>query len=794
MFTDVKADNIYIMNAPGYNTAQPDLIIAMESLGHTVTVNSTDFSTLPPAFTSACLDPGNGYHWLCFFGDFDFSFLSPGVSNFIADGGKVYYNYEVSCCTTSSSGAAAMVSAVTGLPVTPSAVEYVGLTGGGGAGWQSEIPGCFTITGNAFKPLDGLPLANQLVATLVPPGSSPDLSSGSNFGFFFTGNDIPGNTLNGSLTGMGDINMWYDGAEPNAAPINLDLVAYFFPNGSTICHLATAGCATQCPFENVLGPNASICENADLTLDATSASAAGYLWYDNSTNPTKLINQPGIYWVEVTDGTETCRDSIEVTELIVVVDAGQDEITCPGFSVALLASGADTYFWQPAATLNFSDIPNPQASPIATTTYTVTGTVDGCTDTDQVIISIDPIDVTYNVVLTPQVCVTNGSLMIENVSGSSANYILEINNAVVNADEVYSLIAGLYQLQITDDNGCQANEDITLPLNNGNISWTSSLLNPRCTRPGSIVLDNIQGGTEPYEYKLNNNLQPDPNFENLSFGDFTVKITDQNGCSTTMNYTLEDLPNGIVSTVHTIDGICETPGRLTHVDIVNALSPVYLELDNLQYFNNDIAIDTTEHVLLVRDADGCEFTNTFQIANHNPTQAIFTADPYLAKAPVDVTFTNASLNASSYLWDFGNGKFSENVNDEMRYLEPGDYNVVLTAFDDVNGCSDTMLFIIYVRPPNSIYVPNTFTPDNDGINDVFMIKGENIALENFSFTVFNRWGDAVWTSVDPTEVWTGSFQGGNYFIPDGVYPFVLKYQYTDTSDRQTMSGHVQIIR
>ena len=105
-----------------------------------------------------------------------------------------------------------------------------------------------------------------------------------------------------------------------------------------------------------------------------------------------------------------------------------------------------------------------------------------------------------------------------------------------------------------------------------------------------------------------------------------------------------------------------------------------------------------------------------------------------------------------------------------------------------------MLFIIYVGAPNTIYVPNTFTPDNDGINDVFMIKGQNIALDNFSFSVFNRWGDPVWTSVDPSDVWTGSYQGGGYYLPDGVYPFLLKYQYTDSSERLSMSGHVQIIR
>jgi gliding motility-associated-like protein len=795
--SEMKADNIYIMNAPGYNTAQPDLIAAMQSLGHTVTINSTDFATLPPGFTSYCINPNTGYHWLCFFGELDFSYLAPEVSVFIANGGKVYYNYEVSCCTQSSQGAASMVAAVTGLPVTPSAVDYVAISGGGTYGWEAVIPGCFTIYGNAFKPLDGLPLANQLVATGIGPGAAPDLSSGSNFGFFFTGDDIPGNTLNGSLTGMGDINMWYGAAEPTAfppAPIAIDLVAYFFPNETTTCHLATSGCASACPFTTVLGPDDTICEDEPLTLDATSPTATEYLWFDNTTAATKQINQPGIYWVEVTDGTETCRDSIEITEIVVVVDAGLDVVLCPGSSTSLLATGATTYSWLPGGSLNNASIPNPEASPIITTTYTVTGTMDGCTDTDDVIVTIDPIDVDYDVSLTPEVCETPGTFMIENVSGSSPFYVIELNGAAINENEVYDVPAGNYELIISDENSCQAIEDIVVSSNDPLISWTSTSSNPRCDTEGEIIVENVQGGVGPYTYKLNNNLQDDGTFEGLSFGAFTVRITDQNGCEASQIYNLIDQPNEITATVATVDAICETPGKLLSVAVANAVAPITYEVDSQVYFNQEMDIDTSLHTLVVRDVDGCEFTQTFQVQNINVTEAVFTADPYITKAPAEITLTNSSLNATSYRWDFGNGEFSTDENEKVTYLEPGDYNVVLTATDDVNGCVDTMLYIIYVAAPNSVYIPNTFTPDYDGINDVFRIEGENIDANNFTFTVFNRWGDAVWTSVDPTQVWTGSYKDGAYFLPDGVYPFLLNYRFTDSADQQTMSGHIQIIR
>ncbi len=63
-----QGERVYIMNAPGYNRADDPLVLAIESLGHSVDVSALGATSLPAGFTSACLDPVNGYHWLCFFG------------------------------------------------------------------------------------------------------------------------------------------------------------------------------------------------------------------------------------------------------------------------------------------------------------------------------------------------------------------------------------------------------------------------------------------------------------------------------------------------------------------------------------------------------------------------------------------------------------------------------------------------------------------------------------------------------------------------------------------------------
>src|SRR5690348_88344 len=77
-----QPERIYIMNAPGYNTADQALVNAIQSLGHHVDVSTTGATALPVGFTSAFTDPDNGYHWLCFFGNQDRSALIPQVQTF----------------------------------------------------------------------------------------------------------------------------------------------------------------------------------------------------------------------------------------------------------------------------------------------------------------------------------------------------------------------------------------------------------------------------------------------------------------------------------------------------------------------------------------------------------------------------------------------------------------------------------------------------------------------------------------------------------------------------------------
>jgi gliding motility-associated-like protein len=103
--------------------------------------------------------------------------------------------------------------------------------------------------------------------------------------------------------------------------------------------------------------------------------------------------------------------------------------------------------------------------------------------------------------------------------------------------------------------------------------------------------------------------------------------------------------------------------------------------------------------------------------------------------------------------------------------------------------------IAYFKPqPFAFYVPNSFSPNNDGINDVFLISGNAIDITVFEITIFNRWGQVVFHSTDPQEAWTGEFNKGEYFVDTSTYHYRMKVKSVFDIEPREYSGSIQIIR
>ena len=122
---------------------------------------------------------------------------------------------------------------------------------------------------------------------------------------------------------------------------------------------------------------------------------------------------------------------------------------------------------------------------------------------------------------------------------------------------------------------------------------------------------------------------------------------------------------------------------------------------------------------------------------------------------------------------------------EVTPEEAGYY--VLHTIDEL-GCENTDSVFVDVFFP--IYIPNTFTPNGDGDNDVFLVQGENI--RGFHLEIWNRWGELIFETDDPNEPWNGSKNGGEYYVQDGTYIYRVTYRIKAGSEE--LVGHVNLIR
>ncbi len=153
-----------------------------------------------------------------------------------------------------------------------------------------------------------------------------------------------------------------------------------------------------------------------------------------------------------------------------------------------------------------------------------------------------------------------------------------------------------------------------------------------------------------------------------------------------------------------------------------------------------------------------------------------------------VQFENASLNAWSYTWAFGDGNGSFLVNPIHTYTLPGSYEITLIATNQ-EGCIDSISKWIEIAPERYIYLPNSFTPDGDGLNEYFY--GRFIGLMSARFYIFNRWGEEIFFSDQLNFVWDATYEG--IPVQDGTYTWYLIYE-IEKGIYEDLSGHVNVIR
>ena len=159
-------------------------------------------------------------------------------------------------------------------------------------------------------------------------------------------------------------------------------------------------------------------------------------------------------------------------------------------------------------------------------------------------------------------------------------------------------------------------------------------------------------------------------------------------------------------------------------------------------------------------------------------------DSEIALPNATVSFTDSSINASSWFWDFGDGKGSDAQNPVHTYTQAGEYTVTLTAADE-RGCVQTIEYGPYRVVIPEVMIPNVFTPNADGVNDGFMVRYNG--TETFRLEIFDRWGKPFFSGDAADKTWDGFDMDGNK-AAEGVYFYALKI------GENTFTGNVTLMR
>ncbi|MDB3905574.1 gliding motility-associated C-terminal domain-containing protein, partial [Crocinitomicaceae bacterium] len=162
----------------------------------------------------------------------------------------------------------------------------------------------------------------------------------------------------------------------------------------------------------------------------------------------------------------------------------------------------------------------------------------------------------------------------------------------------------------------------------------------------------------------------------------------------------------------------------------------------------------------------------------------------------EVEFTNNTSHAVDYIWDFGDG-----YTDSLVFNPgPHDYDiddedlfpVTLYGISEL-GCVDSMQILIFVNQDAIIFAPNSFTPDNDGLNDTwFPTYSSSIDEEFFEVQIFDRWGEMIFEANDFSKVWDGTYKGRECQV--GTYSYRIYYKRKYSEERHAVVGHISLIK
>ena len=188
---------------------------------------------------------------------------------------------------------------------------------------------------------------------------------------------------------------------------------------------------------------------------------------------------------------------------------------------------------------------------------------------------------------------------------------------------------------------------------------------------------------------------------------------------------------------------------------------------------------------------GCSNQTSFSIEIFEQPQAGFSFNPLKPELNQEVVFVDQSSGALTWEWEFGNGTSSDATNPSAIYTQSSTYSIIQIVTN--SNCADTAFSSIVITEELIFYVPNAFTPDGSGFNETLKpIFTSGFDPYEFHFTVYNRWGEILFESYDPTAGWDGQY--AKEVIQSGIYVWKVEFGDSNSDKQFKYSGHFTLLR
>ena len=535
------------------------------------------------------------------------------------------------------------------------------------------------------------------------------------------------------------------------------------------------------------------CEGDSVTIMASSASGISYVWMDGSTGMSLTVDTAGTYCVMVVDSNgcsnEACIDLImnPAPELTVEVTDGENPF-CEGdeITISAISAAAEFYLWSTGETT--ASINVTEAGTYCVTVMDQAGcTSDACIEVEV----LDLPDVTVEI--------TNGNNpfcegdSVELTAVGSLNITEWWWSTGETTQSIWVDAAGVYVVDVISDLGCSNSATIDLestpnPSPVIEVSGTNTFCEGE-TRTLTVIADDIAG-------VLWSTGETTTSITVSEAGEYCVEVTNSFGCTGNACHSVNQLPVPEVNAGPDVTICVGDSATLT----ANGGGPNAFFI----WYQDGMVIDTAQSITVpAGTADGfteytvelhttfCSYTDTdvIKVWTYSAPQPEFTRDPAgTVNVGQSIQFNSDSTigAVTDWHWNFGDGHTSMLADPIHAYSQINVYTVTLTVSN--NGCSDSISDMVDVH--FVIDIPNVFTPNGDGVNDVIWVEaGDERDLE---LSFYNRWGHLMWSGKGTVVGWDGRTSAGTT-CESGTYYYVAKYINDDGSIVED-TGYTQLIR